>query len=63
DGATFEDKRRYFDLLNVRATLAIENNEKVAYVTCKLGKQRLSVVATSPLLNTGGIMMRACVFR
>lgn len=60
EGATFEDKRRYFDLLDVRAKLAVENNEKVAYITCKIGKSRLSVVATSPLSNTGAISTRAC---
>jgi hypothetical protein len=60
DNATFEDKRRYFDLLDVRATLATENNERVAYVTCKLGKQRLSVAPTSPLLNIGAITTRNC---
>jgi len=48
DSATFEDKRRYFELLDVRGRLALENDEKVVYVKCKLGEQRLSVVATSP---------------
>ena len=48
DHATFEDKRRYFDLLDVRGKLAIENDGKVIYVKCLLGKQRVSVVATSP---------------
>jgi len=47
DNATFEDKRQYFDLLDVRAKLAIENDEKVAYVSCQFGKQRVSVAATS----------------
>jgi hypothetical protein len=46
--ATFEDKRRYFDWLRVRGTLAIENAERVAYISCRFGKQRLSVAATSP---------------
>jgi site-specific DNA recombinase len=49
DGATFEDKRRYFDLLDVRATFAVEDGAKVAYVKCRLGLRRLSVVPTSPL--------------
>lgn len=57
EGATFEDKRRYFDLLDVRAKLAIENNEKVAYITCKIGSSRVSLVATSHLSNTGAISM------
>ncbi len=60
EGATFEDKRRYFDLLNVRVKLVVENNEKVAYIQCKIGKSRQSVVATSHLLNTGVISTRAC---
>lgn len=50
--ATFEDKRRYIDLLDVRAQLAVENNEKVAYVKCMLtGKQPVAVVVTSRLSN------------
>ena len=48
DNATFEDKRQYIDLLDVRCTLALEDQEKVAYVKCKLGAQRLSVALTSP---------------
>ncbi len=47
DAATFEDKQRYFTLLDVRGKLAVENNEKVAYIKCKIGKQRVSLVATS----------------
>jgi hypothetical protein len=39
--ATFEDKRHYLDLLDVRGILVLENGEKVVYITCKLGKQRL----------------------
>ncbi len=48
DNATFEDKRKYFDWLQVRGKLAVENNEKVIYAKCRIGEQRLSVVATSP---------------
>jgi phage-related minor tail protein len=48
DCATFEGKRRYFELLDVRGTLAVEFNEKVAYVKCKMGERQLSVVQTSP---------------
>ncbi|MBI4789319.1 MAG: recombinase family protein [Chloroflexi bacterium] len=55
DNATFEDKRRYFTLLDVRGKLAIENNEKVVYIKCKIGKQRVSVAATSHSSNTGAI--------
>ncbi len=46
--ATFEDKRHYLDLLDVRGILALENGEKVVYITCKLGKQRLVQMPTSP---------------
>ena len=63
ENATFEDKRRYFDLLDVRVELAIENAEKVAYVSCKVGKQRVSVALTSPSSNIGGIVTTYSVFR
>jgi hypothetical protein len=48
DNATFEDKRYYFDRLEVRGRLAVENDEKVIYAKCKLGEQRLAQVQTSP---------------
>ncbi len=48
NNATFEDKRRYFELLDVRGRLALENDEKVVYVKCKLGEQRLLQIPTSP---------------
>ncbi|MBI5880375.1 MAG: hypothetical protein HZB53_22210 [Chloroflexi bacterium] len=60
DNATFEDKRRYFDLMDVRGKLAIENNEKVVYVSCKIGKQRVSLLATSPSSSTGAIATTPC---
>ena len=53
DNATFEDKRRYFDLLDVHGKLAVENDEKVIYITCLVGKQRLVQTQTSPSSNTG----------
>jgi site-specific DNA recombinase len=49
DYATFEGKRRIIDLLDVRGTLAVENDEKVIYVKCLISQQRLSLVQTSPL--------------
>jgi site-specific DNA recombinase len=49
ENATFADKRRYFDLLDVRATYGLEDGARVVYVKCRLGKQRLQVVPTSPL--------------
>src|SRR4051794_15236917 len=48
DNATFEDQQRYIALLDVRGTLAIEDGEKVVYATCKIGKQRLLQIPTSP---------------
>jgi uncharacterized protein YhaN len=60
DNATFEDKRKYFDWLQVRGKLAVENDEKVVYAKCRIGEQRLSVVATSPSSNTGAIAIRRC---
>jgi hypothetical protein len=47
--ATFEQKRQIIDMLDVRGTLAIENEEKVVYVKCILGQQLLSVARILPL--------------
>jgi uncharacterized protein YhaN len=63
DNATFEDKRRYFELLDVRGRLALENDEKVVYVKCKLGEQRLLQIPTSPSSSIGGIAIRRCACR
>jgi hypothetical protein len=63
DHATFEDKRRYMDLLDIRCKLALENQEKVAYVKCKLGAQRLSLALTSPSSNTGATRTMRFAFR
>jgi site-specific DNA recombinase len=63
DNATFEDKRKYIELLDVRGKLAIENDEKVVYIRCLLGKQRVSVVPTSPSLSTGAIAIINYVYR
>jgi hypothetical protein len=48
DNATVDDKRKYFDWLDVRGKLAVEDGEKVIYTKCRIGEQRLSVVVTSP---------------
>jgi site-specific DNA recombinase len=48
DETSFEVKRQIIEFLDVRGKLAIENDEKVVYVKCHLGQQRLSVVRTSP---------------
>lgn len=58
--ATRDDIRRYFDLLRVRGTIALENGERVIYASCRIGKQRLSLAPTSPLSNTGAIVTRVC---
>jgi site-specific DNA recombinase len=60
DLATFVDKRRYFDLLDVRATLAMEDGARVVYVKCRIGKPRLSVVQTLPLSNIGATATTNC---
>ena len=58
--ATFEDKQRYLQLLDLHGTVAVEDDERVVYISCRLGKQRLVLAATSPLSNTGAIAMRPC---
>jgi hypothetical protein len=52
ENATFEQKRHIIDLLDVRGTLAIENDEKVIYVKCLIGQQLLSVARISPWRST-----------
>ena len=47
ENANFEQKRQVIDMLNVRGTLAIENDEKVVYAKCILEQQLLSVARTS----------------
>ena len=42
------DKRRYFELPDVRGKLAVENSKKVVYASCELGKQAPSLNRTSP---------------
>ncbi|MCC7448881.1 MAG: hypothetical protein IT324_15800 [Anaerolineae bacterium] len=51
--ATFEDKQRYLELLDVHGTVAVEHNERVIYITCRLGKQRVVLIPTLPSSNTG----------
>ena len=48
DTATFEGKRRILDMLDVRGKLAIENDEKVIYVSCLISPQPVSLALTSP---------------
>jgi hypothetical protein len=42
-----ETKQRVIEMLDVRATLAIEDDEKVAYLRCMLGKDGLSIAKTN----------------
>ncbi|NOH04931.1 MAG: hypothetical protein HND47_24655 [Chloroflexi bacterium] len=52
DNATFEQKRRVLEMLDVRGTLAIEEDERVIYVKClETPQQRLSLAPTSPSSN------------
>lgn len=51
DCATFEQKREVINVLDVRGTLANENDEKVVNVKCLIGQPQVSVVRTLPLSN------------
>ena len=51
--ATFEDKKRYFELLDVRGLLTLEDGKETVYIKCKLAKQQRLQMETWPLLNTG----------
>ncbi len=51
--ADFEKRRRLIEELNVRATLAVEDGERVVYIRCMLGEDILSIVS-----NTTGIPER-----
>ena len=46
--ATFEDKRRIIELLDVRGQLAVEDGQKVVYVSCVIDQARLSIESPSP---------------
>jgi site-specific DNA recombinase len=50
--ATFEQKRQIIDLLDVRGKLAIENGERVIYVSCLISPEPVSLARTSPLSST-----------
>jgi hypothetical protein len=50
---TLDGKHRILGMLDVRGTLAIENEEKVVYVTCLIAPQQVSLVLTSHLSNIG----------
>lgn len=44
---TFEEKRRYLERFRFQAELAIEDGEKVAYVSCVFGEDRLPLYPSS----------------
>jgi len=61
DSATFEQKRHVLEMLDVRGTLAIEDNERVIYVKCLVTpQQRLSLAPTSPSSNIGATATTPC---
>lgn len=41
----FEGRRRIIEMLEVEATLSVENGEKIAYARCYLGEKRLPVAS------------------
>ena len=49
DTASFDEKRQLIDLFDVHGKLAIENEEKVIYITCLLTPQPVSLALTSHL--------------
>ena len=60
DMVTFDGKWRILELLDVRGTLAIENDERVIYVSCLVSPQPVSLVLTSLSLNIGEITTTPC---
>jgi len=44
----FASKRKIIEMMNVSGTLAVENGEKVIYIQCILGEDRLSVNSAIP---------------
>jgi site-specific DNA recombinase len=63
DEVTFEGQRRILDLLDVHGTLAIENDERILYITCAIYPQPVSLVLTSPLSSTGVTGIMSCASR
>lgn len=47
----FEAKRRNLERLDVHGTLAVENGERILYLTCAIYPQQVSLVLTSPWLS------------
>lgn len=53
EDASFEDKRKIIDLLDVSGKLDVENDEKVIYIKCLISPQQRLQIQTSHSLNTG----------
>jgi site-specific DNA recombinase len=62
DKADLYAKRKILELLDIHAKVAIESDEKVIYLKCLLGQQRVSLHPTSHSSNTGGIVITRCAF-
>ena len=62
DNATFEDKKRYFEILDVRGKVAFEDGKEVVYIKCKIGQQQVLLMQTSHLSNIGAMPTTHCVF-
>jgi hypothetical protein len=56
----FDERRQFFDMVDMRGVLAIENGERIVNVSCHLGKQRLQVIQTSPSSSTGATATPPC---
>src|SRR6185436_2818630 len=41
----YESKRDFLELINLQVKFAVEDGQKIAYVTCKIGVECLSVVS------------------
>jgi len=47
ENASFEDKRRILELLDVRGQLAVEDGQKVVYISCMIDQTRVPIVSPS----------------
>ena len=47
----FETKREIVDMADLTAMFTVENGEKIVYVTCHIGKERLSILTMSHYTN------------
>ena len=47
DDVDFETKREIVDMIDLTAMFTVENGEKIVYVTCHIGKERLCIDSTT----------------